>query len=206
MTGHIDWKVEGKREGLEIKNRGAWMAGEYGETGTDEVMLQDLFQCMHYLAITGYDAWNLAVYFGGDEFRDYRIPRDDEFIEGLIETEADFYDALIGNTEPPAFDTGHRNAHSLANRLWRGRNDELLVLDETAASWHAVAQEAADKAKHYDAVAKGAKLHIRELMGDHAVAMLPDGSTYEVTTTKRKGYTVEPTEYVSLRHKRAKAA
>jgi hypothetical protein len=64
-----------------------------------------------------------------------------------------------------------------------------------------VLDAAKSQAKEYNAVADGAKTHIKALMGDAAVGLVPglDGAGYTRKITKRKGFTVEDTEYVDMR-------
>ena len=44
-------------------------------------------QCHHYMVVTGADCWYIAVLIYGREFKWYRIERDEELINYLIEVE-----------------------------------------------------------------------------------------------------------------------
>lgn len=48
-------------------------------------------QCMHYLAVTGWDRWYLAVLVYGTDFMVFQIDRDEDEIRALIEAEERFW-------------------------------------------------------------------------------------------------------------------
>jgi len=101
MIGHIDRRIVGRREGLECKTASLRMAKEWGEEGTDEIPSEYLVQCMHYLALTSYDAWHVAVLIAGNCFRTYKVQRDEEAIKVLIEREREFMSFVRGRRPPP---------------------------------------------------------------------------------------------------------
>lgn len=174
-AGHIDRKVEGVNEGLECKNRAWFVAREYGPSGTDEAYSADIAQCQHYMAVTGWDRWHVAVYFGGADFRQYTIERDQSFIDQLLALEAEFWEDVQAG-RPPAFDPDHRTTGELLRTLYPGTDGGVVTLPESALQWHAVAQEASEAEKRYGAVKDGARTHLLELLRDGAVGLLPDGS------------------------------
>ena len=177
MLGHIDRRVTGCDEGLECKNRGWFMAKQYGDQGTDQVLDSDLIQCQHYLAVTGWDRWHLAVYFGGADFRIFTIERDENLIDDLTVLEGEFWQGVIDGVEPK-IEIGHPRTDALLDRLYPGTDGKAVTLHESAAHWHQVAQEAATEAKQYEAVRVGARRHLRYLMGEAAIGVLPDGTAY----------------------------
>jgi len=101
MVAHIDGRIVGERAGFEAKNRGFFRSKEYGAQGTDQVIDSELIQCMHYLAVTGWDRWYLAVLIGGQELRLFTIERDEELIKTLIEKERDFWQGHVTKRIPP---------------------------------------------------------------------------------------------------------
>ena len=96
---NIDRKVVGEDAGLEIKTTSAlrmkaFRNGEYPENY--------YCQCMHYLAVTGYKKWYLAVLIGNSEFLTFEIRRDEEEIRALMDTEKAFWNTFVltGNHPP----------------------------------------------------------------------------------------------------------
>lgn len=101
MIANVDRLIVGEKVGLECKTASEYMKDEW--TG-DEVPATYLIQCQHYMAVTGYDAWWIAVLIGGNKFVYKKIERDDELISYLIDIERDFWENHVKKRIPPAFD------------------------------------------------------------------------------------------------------
>jgi len=107
MLANLDRRVVGDKRGLEVKTANAWAArdGEsWGETGTDKIPEHYLLQCAHYMAVTGFISFDLAVLVGGNDFRIYTIARNEDLIAHLIEGESAFWN-LVQTGVPPAAKT-----------------------------------------------------------------------------------------------------
>lgn len=68
---------------LEIKTAGAHMAGHWGEDGGDQIPDQYITQVMWQMLITGADECHVAVLIGGQDYRQYLIPRRQALIDRL---------------------------------------------------------------------------------------------------------------------------
>jgi hypothetical protein len=75
----------------------------------------------------------------------------------------------------------------------------VLIATEEQERWRLVLEEACEKAKQMDAVAEGAKARLLWDMGDAALLKFADGRVLRRKLTKRKGYTVEPIEFMDTR-------
>lgn len=196
MVAHIDRRIVGRNEGLEIKNRGGRMAQHYGagDDGEPRIYPPDMLQCQHYMACTGWQRWHLAVYFGGADFRTYEIERDDELIDGLIEIESQCW-SQITSADPVQPEWSAPTVGKDILRTCPGTNGEILTLSEEALHWHEVAVMAGEKAKQYSAAREAALNHLRWEMGEAAGAMIPgvDGG-YTRKLRKRKAFSVEASE------------
>lgn len=197
MLANIDRDVVGEKRGLEIKTADKWAAADFGEPGTDEVPQEYLIQCNHYMAVLDYPVWDLAVLIGGNEYRRYEIPRDEEFIEGLIEAEHNFWQHVLSKT-PPDPDFDHASTDKLFSKIYEG-NGETITLGDDAARWQAVREEAEKEIKVYQSVVDGAKRHLQHLVGNNSIGVLPDGREFRREIVKRKGYTVEDTQYTQFK-------
>jgi len=100
MLANIDRWVVGERAVLEVKTAGAWVQQQWGETGTDDIPLYYLTQCVHYMAVLNVDVSYCAVLIGGNEFRWYQINRDLDIEASLIEKESQFWRSVLAQ-EPP---------------------------------------------------------------------------------------------------------
>lgn len=98
---NIDRDVVGEHAGLECKtttslNMRKFRNGEFPDNY--------YVQCMHYLAVTGYDRWYLAVLIFGTEFKVFTIERDEDEIAALMTAEKEFWEEYIIPDIPPAPD------------------------------------------------------------------------------------------------------
>ncbi|WP_181350509.1 YqaJ viral recombinase family protein [Thalassobacillus sp. CUG 92003] len=101
MLANVDRLIVGKNEGLECKTASEYLKDEWEG---DELPMAYLLQCQHYMAVTGADAWWIAVLIGGNKFVYKKIERDEELIENLIELEKRFWEEHVLNQVPPEID------------------------------------------------------------------------------------------------------
>jgi len=100
MLANVDRLISGENMGLECKTASAYNADKW--TG-DSVPAHYEIQCHHYMAVTGAEAWYLAVLIMGREFKYKKIDRDEELIQNLITIEREFWEehVLTGNMPGP---------------------------------------------------------------------------------------------------------
>lgn len=104
MLANLDRVIVGDPRGvgvLEIKTAGAYSADQWGEPGSDQIPQSYYAQLAHYMAVTGYTWARLAVLIGGQDFRVYDIPRDEDLIQSLIDIERDFWVNHVEARVPP---------------------------------------------------------------------------------------------------------
>ena len=129
---HIDRAVistDGVRRGLECKTADRFSAADFGEPDTDEVPPDYLLQCAHYLGVTGWDVWDLAVLIGGNTFRTYHIPRDEDLIHDLFVLEDDFWQNNVVPRIPPPID-GSEASRRFLEAGHVAPEDEIPMTDE----------------------------------------------------------------------------
>ena len=95
---NVDRLVAGDEAGLECKTTSAmnlrsFKGGEYPANY--------YVQCVHYMAVTGCKYWYLAVLIGNNDFRWFKIDRDEDEIATLMEAERNFWQHVQDGTEPP---------------------------------------------------------------------------------------------------------
>lgn len=110
MLANIDRMVVGEEAGLECKttsvlNKSRFKLGEYPDNY--------YVQCMHYMAVTGYKKWYLAVLVLNKSFHVFEIERDEEEIEALIQAEKYFWEEHVLKRIPPTFDGSHAASECL---------------------------------------------------------------------------------------------
>lgn len=104
LLAHPDGLMPGLGRGLEIKTTRIASAAEWGEPGTDEVPVTHALQCLHYMAVTGYEEWDLAVLVGGSELRIYHLNCDHKLRAWMEEKLTEWWERHIVRGEEPALD------------------------------------------------------------------------------------------------------
>lgn len=94
MIEHLDTS----RGVLEIKTTSAFNAKAWDDT----VPLEYQAQGQWYLAVTGLSHVWFAVLIGGQEYREYRVERDEGVIKSLLETAKHFWDTYVEPKQMPA--------------------------------------------------------------------------------------------------------
>lgn len=186
MTANIDRRVIGKgmREGLECKTASQFSAKHWGESG-DQIPLHYLIQCHHYLAVTGWQRWHVAVLIAGNDFRTFTIERDEDFIESLIAREKEFWDCVTSKTppDPVTIDDAYMRwpkdygAPIVASPVCRRAYDRLMKLREQISD---LEEESTKEG-----------LIIRQWMGDHTTLLDIDGKTKLATWKHQTRRTID---------------
>nr|DAZ75792.1 MAG TPA: Exonuclease [Caudoviricetes sp.] len=151
---NVDRMIIGEKAGLECKttselNMKRFRGGEYPVTY--------YCQCMHYMAVTGFPKWYLAVLVGNREFFWYEIPRDEAEISALMGAEEQFWTAVEAR-EAPAMDGSSSEAEAI-NDMYQdeggeadlspcaGDIQEYLVLKAQIKKLQALMDASADRIK-----------------------------------------------------------
>lgn len=93
----IDRDVVGERAGLECKTTSALNVRKFRDVEFPE---QYYAQCVHYLAVTGYERWYLSVLVFGQGLFNYILERDQAEIDALMDAEKDFWNLVQEDTPP----------------------------------------------------------------------------------------------------------
>tara|TARA_R100000656_G_scaffold89330_1_gene65167 strand:+ start:1680 stop:2654 length:975 start_codon:yes stop_codon:yes gene_type:complete len=104
-TGHIDAKIQGQNVGLEIKTASEFKKKEYSEHLAPNPVIPIEYRCQinHYLYITGWDFFYLAVLIGGNDFRVFKIERDEKAIAEQVRKLRAFHENhVVLELSPPA--------------------------------------------------------------------------------------------------------
>ncbi len=110
---------------LEIKTAGFYSAQQW----EDGVPVAYQCQVLHQLAVTGHVWADVAVLIAGQEFRIYRIERDDDKIADLIQREAQFWSWVTNNQQPDP--DGSYDAQQALLSLFPTDNGQTLDFSES---------------------------------------------------------------------------
>jgi putative phage-type endonuclease len=122
MYTHLDYRVVRQPKLIECKT--SFSTEGWGEPGSADIPVHYYTQVQHEMAVTGYDVCDVPVLFGHRSFEIYSVPRDDPFINQLIEAEEAFWTSYVVTRIPPPVDgsegarrfLGRRHPHG--NGVW----------------------------------------------------------------------------------------
>lgn len=126
MLANIDREVIGAADVQILECKTAGMNGsKLWKEGVPEYVQ---LQVQHQLCVTGKHTADVAVLVCGNEYRCFRIERNDELIARLIQLEAKFWDCVIRDI-PPAAD-GSESAAMALQALYPNDNGEVVDFSE----------------------------------------------------------------------------
>lgn len=139
-------------ENIEIKTVSPFKAREWGEEQSDEIPLHYAAQAMHGMMVTSREVCVFGVLIGGDDFRVYRIERNDVTIDAIRQKEIEFWSRIQARQAPEP------STVSDVFRLF-GTKDSGLAVE---ASESLQADVIALKSLKDDAKRLGAQIDLRE--------------------------------------------
>lgn len=128
MYANVDRLIVGERVGLECKTTSEYAKNQWEG---DSVPEHYILQCQHYMAVTGYEGWWIAVLIGGNKFRYKYIPRDEDIINYLIQIESEFWEMVVNRT-PPAVDGSESSSDVLKLLYPTSKPDAEMMLSSEA--------------------------------------------------------------------------
>ncbi|MBY4798322.1 YqaJ viral recombinase family protein [Collinsella sp. AGMB00827] len=177
----LDYEVKDPELGwgvLEIKTAGLRSADKW-ESG---VPLFYQTQVAHYLSVTGRPFADVAVLIGGQDYREYRIMRDEEDIKAVNAAVDNFWNKAVKGGEEPdpaAVDNSYIiNAHPRATEDFLELGQTPDVLAEYLA--------ACDACKVADENKKRLSSELKLKMGDHRGIVSPAGKIAWIRTSSTR--------------------
>jgi len=186
MIGHLDRVVIKPKDfkyGLECKTANPFNVRDWGEQGTDEVPKPYYVQVMHYMGVTNLPYFDIAVLIGNNDFRIYRVYKNDQIIDAIIDKELEFMEWVNTGTEPP-IDAAESTRKYLLSKYPKHKDTEIIVADDDQVMEHILAfREATKNIKKYEQIKKFSKNQIMQFMGHHSKLICSKGS---ITWKKNK--------------------
>lgn len=145
---------------LEIKTVGLRRAADWGEG----VPLYYLTQVTHYMSVTGSPFADVAVLVGGQEYREYRVMRDEEDVRA-VDAAVDEFWGRVRRGQPPDDDAMRGSAPALMGQFNSPSEDEIVAgADEERAvnAWLSAKAQAEEAKARADALAA----KVKQLIGD----------------------------------------
>lgn len=171
MLANVDRLIVGRKEGLECKTASEYLKEEWKG---DEVPAQYLIQCQHYMAVTGYEAWWIAVLIGGNKFIYKKIERDEEIIDYLIQLESDFWNNHVLKEEPPIFDGSDASSELLKALYPEAVPQTEIQLPSYANSLVDALEQVNSEIKELETQKKEYENQLKAMMGENEKAYAGD--------------------------------
>ena len=139
LMANVDRLVIGEKTGLECKTTNAF----YQDNG----QCPELYyaQAQHYMTVTGYEKWYVAVLAGGQRFYIYEVLRDTAYIDEIIKA-AQYFWHLVEKGKPPEFDGSEASSRIVA-RMYPRATEEEAELPADAFTLVHLYDEAAEEEK-----------------------------------------------------------
>lgn len=189
---------------LEIKNAHFFVGKSWLDE--QEPPLEFQVQLQHQLSVTGKRWGSIAAVIGGCRFVWADLPRDDEFIELLIQQEAEFWQRLK-DQRPPEPDGSEQTSAAIA-KLFRSESaaGQIVALPPEYLDAHVELQAAKDAIAELEEKKRAAENRIKLAIGENTGGRLPNGAIYTWKTQTRKEHTVKASTFRVLRVTEPKVA
>jgi len=170
---------------------------QYGEPGTDEVPDRVIVQVHHQFAVLGSQyriAW-VPCLIGGRGYLMYRIQRQNELVEAIVDRDLEFWHQYVLTRTPPP---QARIRLEILKRIRREPN-KTVPIDPTLVEAYETARAAETEARKRKEEAQAALL---AAMGDAEAGDPGNGRVVTYLLEHRRGYTVEAKDIRILRIKK----
>lgn len=154
----VDREIVGENAGLECKSTSALNLKHYKN---GDYPARFYVQCVHYMAVKGYDRMYLAVLIGNSDFKIFIIDRDESEIAALMEAEKDFYGYMTSGEEPPVIPQDAESVE-LAHPVSNGASIELFGQQNIIREYLELKERIAALEKEADGIAAT----LKQDMGD----------------------------------------
>ena len=165
---NIDRAVIGEKAFLECKVTNTYSKKEWQK----EVPIHYQIQCHHYMAVTGATHCYVAVLIGNEEFVIYKLDRDEELINQIMDLEKMFWEKCVIGGELPAPD-GSNDYGEVLQYLYKDSKEEELILFEKEELLNRY-DEVCELVKDLDSEKKTIEQYLKLQMKEYEIAYLGD--------------------------------
>jgi putative phage-type endonuclease len=202
MIANVDRLIVGEEAGLECKTASEYLRDEWAE---DRLPDAYMLQVQHYMAVTGYRKWWIAVLIGGNRFVHKCVERDDTIIDYLIQIESDFWNNHVLKRIPPAFDGSPASTELLSTLYPTSRPGTAIELPPDAEMWLERYEEALADEKEAAERKEEAANQLKALLGENEVGWIGSRKvTWKTVTSQRFDTKAFKEQYPDLYEKFAK--
>jgi putative phage-type endonuclease len=146
IRANIDRRIDGENAILEVKTASAYKSREWDD---DQIPIEYVIQCLHYLAVTGADRCYVAVLIGNQKFIWKTIEADKKVQDDLIRREVKFWNEFVIPKAMPSVRAGDADTLSdmypIANPVEIHLTDDANIIMENLEALKADLMDIKDK-------------------------------------------------------------
>lgn len=124
-----EWCVDAKSTNWRMLDRSGDDSAKYGEEGTDQIPLGNLFQAQQQMAVMGMDLCEFPVLVDGRELRIYTVARNDDLIKQIALAEAELSERIISG-DPPEPNFEHTGTLKVLQQMFGHEVGKVADLSE----------------------------------------------------------------------------
>ncbi|BAO90729.1 YqaJ viral recombinase family protein [Caballeronia cordobensis] len=206
LGGHIDRRVVGEAAAVEGKTTSDWAFRQlWGAPGTDAAPAYVLAQVHFYFALwPAFEKFYVPVLVGGQKMEIFEVPRDEAISNEIIAKMVEFWECYVLPDVPPPLedeDLDHPGALELLKKVYPHSDGSVRHLDPKIRPYVEMMIAEQEVKKQAEAAIDTCRTRILKAMENSAVGIVEGIGEVHRKFVQRRGYTVEPTQYLDLRIK-----
>lgn len=170
QMANFDRLIVGEDCGLECKTANAFKKEEWeGDNVPDAYYCQ----CQWYMALSGFSSWWIACLVGGNHFEYKLIPRNDAFIQDMLEKVTVFWENHVLAKVPPDVDGSESSTEAL-KKAYPSSNGVEIALPSQANDLFARLDELDKTLALVKEQQEQAKNQLKLMLGDNEIGVIGD--------------------------------
>lgn len=139
----------------------------------EKIPLAYQLQVQHYLAVTGFKKAYIAALVGGNKFYWYKINRDEELIDQIIQMEADFWQRVQSGQEP-SVDGSEATQNYLGEQYKEAKLNSIVKLNDSVIPTIQKYKELKDEMNDLADEKRKIENQLKMLLKDHETGIIDD--------------------------------
>jgi putative phage-type endonuclease len=196
LASNMDGQVVATGKPVEGKTAGLFgpLDGEWGDEGTDQIPEPYIAQSQAHLLVSNKELCHVPTFLAGRGFVMFEVPRNEEVIKYIVDRCGKFWEHVQKGTAPEF----KAPPLSVVKRFRRQPNK---IIDIPAEKFM-VCQQIREHIREAEKAKDQADAELLTALGDAEAGKCSHG-TVSYNLIDRKGYTVAPTSYRSLKFKKS---
>jgi predicted phage-related endonuclease len=198
-----EWSVDAKSTNFRILDKnGSDDADKYGEDGTDQVPLSNLFQAQQQMAVMGLSRCDFPVLIDNSELRIYTVDRNEDLIKQIALAEAELVERIL-NADPPEPNFEHSGIVKVIRGMFGTDAGKVATLSEEDHDLWTRREAIKRLLKEYESECEEIDARLAWSMQDAEVGRFPDASIEVKKITVKESfveaYLRKPYSYLKAR-------